>query len=267
MEESKNTFSRRQFVELLGVSAAGFGLVSMAGCSGGDTSAPAASGGDTTGGGAADAITYSLTADPRALDPAYFDDGESAVVACNIHEGLYQYGAKDAKVAPCLAVDLPEISDDGKVYTIKLREGVKFHDGAEFNAEAVKKSIERQLEPNRNSDMPYASFVFGEKEAGNGVETVEAVDPTTVKITLRAASTPFLKNLAMALASPIVSPAAIDAATPGQPIAEPKGTVPTSSSTGRRALRSPSWLTTSTGEKPRRSRTSCSRSSPRATRA
>ena len=66
MEESKNTFSRRQFVELLGVSAAGFGLVSMAGCSGGDTSAPAASGGDTTGGGAADAITYSLTADPRA---------------------------------------------------------------------------------------------------------------------------------------------------------------------------------------------------------
>ena len=124
MEESKNTFSRRQFVELLGVSAAGFGLVSMAGCSGGDTSAPAASGGDTTGGGAADAITYSLTADPRALDPAYFDDGESAVVSCNIHEGLYQYGAKDAKVAPCLAVDLPEISDDGKVYTIKLREGV-----------------------------------------------------------------------------------------------------------------------------------------------
>lgn len=190
MEESKNTFSRRQFVELLGVSAAGFGLVSMAGCSsGGDASAPAASGGDTTGGGAADAITYSLTADPRALDPAYFDDGESAVVSCNIHEGLYQYGAKDAKVAPCLAVDLPEISDDGKVYTIKLREGVKFHDGAEFNAEAVKKSIERQLEPNRNSDMPYASFVFGEKEAGNGVETVEAVDPTTVKITLRAAST------------------------------------------------------------------------------
>ena len=226
MEESKNTFSRRQFVELLGVSAAGFGLVSMAGCSGGDTSAPAASGGDTTGGGAADAITYSLTADPRALDPAYFDDGESAVVSCNIHEGLYQYGAKDAKVAPCLAVDLPEISDDGKVYTVKLREGVKFHDGAEFNAEAVKKSIERQLEPNRNSDMPYASFVFGEKEAGNGVETVEAVDPTTVKITLRAASTPFLKNLAMALASPIVSPAAIDAATPGQPIAEPKGTGP-----------------------------------------
>ncbi|MBC5585380.1 ABC transporter substrate-binding protein [Eggerthella sp. NSJ-70] len=227
MEESKSTFSRRQFVELLGVSAAGFGLVSMAGCSGGgDTSTPAATGGDTAGGGAADAITYSLTADPRALDPAYFDDGESAVVACNIYEGLYQYGAKDAKVAPCLATDLPEISDDGLVYTIKLREGIKFHDGAEFNAEAVKKSIERQLEPNRNSDMPYASFVFGEEAAGNGVESVEAVDPTTVKITMRAASAPFVKNLAMALASPIVSPTAADAATPGQPIDKPSGTGP-----------------------------------------
>ena len=108
----------------------------------------------------------------------------------------------------------------------KLREGVKFHDGAEFNAEAVKKSIERQLEPNRTSDMPYASFVFGEEATGNGVASVEAVDATTVKITLRAASTPFLKNLAMALASPIVSPTAADAATPGQPIQEPKGTGP-----------------------------------------
>ena len=58
-------------------------------------------------------------------------------------------------MSPGLAADLPEISDDGLTYTIKLREGVKFHDGTEFNADAVKASIERQLEPNRNSDMPY----------------------------------------------------------------------------------------------------------------
>lgn len=227
METSKNAFSRRTFVELLGVSAAGFGLVSMAGCSGGGDAGSSTSTSSTgTAGGAADAITYSLTADPRAVDPAYFDDGESAVVSCNIYEGLFQYGAKDAKVSPCLATDLPEISDDGLTYTIKLREGVKFHDGAEFNADAVKKSIERQLEPNRNSDMPYASFVFGEEATNNGVKTVEAVDPATIKITMRAASAPFVKNLAMALASPIVSPTAIDASTPGQPITQPSGTGP-----------------------------------------
>ena len=227
--ESKSAFSRRQFVELLGVSAAGFGLVSLAGCGGGDdkgTETPKSDSGAPTDGGMADTITYSLTADPRALDPAYFDDGESAVVACNIYEGLYQYGLKDAKVAPCLAKDLPEISDDGLVYTIALNEGIKFHDGADFNADAVVKSIERQLEPNRNSDMPYASFVFGEAEAGSGVEKVEAVDDYTVKITMRAANAAFVKNLAMALASPIVSPTAAAAATPGQPIDKPAGTGP-----------------------------------------
>ena len=224
--ESKSAFSRRQFMELLGVSAAGFGLVSMAGCGGGDDAKKDEGADAPAGGGAADTITYSLTADPRAVDPAYFDDGESAVVSCNMYEGLYQYGKTDAKVSPCLAKDLPEISDDGLVYTIKLNEGIKFHDGTDFNAAAVKASIERQLEPNRNSDMPYASFVFGEEAAGNGVETVEAVDDYTVKITMRAASAPFVKNLAMALASPIVAPSAIEAATDGQAITNPVGTGP-----------------------------------------
>ena len=224
--ESKRAFSRRQFMELLGVSAAGFGLVSMAGCGGGDDAKKDEGADAPAAGGTADTITYSLTADPRAVDPAYFDDGESAVVSCNMYEGLYQYGKTDAKVSPCLAKDLPEISDDGLVYTIKLNEGIKFHDGTDFNAEAVKASIERQLEPNRNSDMPYASFVFGEEEAGNGVASVEAVDDYTVKITMRAASAPFVKNLAMALASPIVAPSAIEAATDGQAITNPVGTGP-----------------------------------------
>ena len=224
--ESKSAFSRRQFMELLGVSAAGFGLVSMAGCGGGDDAKKDEGADAPAAGGTADTITYSLTADPRAVDPAYFDDGESAVVSCNMYEGLYQYGKTDAKVSPCLAKDLPEISDDGLVYTIKLNEGIKFHDGTDFNAEAVKKSIERQLEPNRNSDMPYASFVFGEEEADNGVASVEAVDDYTVKITMRAASAPFVKNLAMALASPIVAPSAIEAATDGQAITNPVGTGP-----------------------------------------
>ena len=224
--ESKSAFSRRQFMELLGVSAAGFGLVSMAGCGGGDDAKKDEGADAPAAGGTADTITYSLTADPRAVDPAYFDDGESAVVSCNMYEGLYQYGKTDAKVSPCLAKDLPEISDDGLVYTIKLNEGIKFHDGTDFNAEAVKASIERQLEPNRNSDMPYASFVFGEEEAGNGVASVEAVDDYTVKITMRAASAPFVKNLAMALASPIVAPSAIEAATDGQAITNPVGTGP-----------------------------------------
>ena len=102
-------------------------------------------------------------------------------MCCNIYEGLYGFAEKNAEVKPLLATELPEISDDGLIYTIKLREGVKFHDGTDFNADAVKTSIERLLEPNRNSDQPYASFVFGEEAANSGVKTVEVVDATTVK--------------------------------------------------------------------------------------
>lgn len=225
MEENKLKFSRRQFMGLLGTAVAGTAMMGMVGCSGGG-SEKKDDGKAASGDKAADSITYSLTADPRALDPAYFDDGESAVVCCNIYEGLYGFAEKNAEVKPLLATELPEISDDGLIYTIKLREGVKFHDGTDFNADAVKTSIERLLEPNRNSDQPYASFVFGEEAANSGVKTVEAVDATTVKITMRAANTSFLKNLAMALASPIVSPKAIEAASAGSAITTPCGTGP-----------------------------------------
>lgn len=225
MEESKLKFSRRQFMGLLGTAVAGTAMMGMAGCSGG-SSEKKSDDKAASGSKGADSITYSLTADPRALDPAYFDDGESAVVSCNIYEGLYGFAEKNAEVKPVLATELPEISSDGLIYTIKLREGVKFHDGSDFNAAAVKTSIERQLEPNRTSDQPYASFVYGEEASNSGVKSVEAVDDKTVKITLRAANTSFLKNLAMCLAAPIVSPKAAEKAGQGKAITEPSGTGP-----------------------------------------
>jgi peptide/nickel transport system substrate-binding protein len=55
-----------------------------------------------------------------------------------------------------------EISDDGLVYTLHLRQGVKFHDGTDFNAEAVKFNLERQIDPNHpyhdTGQFPYAEF-------------------------------------------------------------------------------------------------------------
>lgn len=213
MEES-NSFSRRRFMKLLGAATAAsatagvFGLTGCTDNSGGGSSTGGSGGSTPTG--TADSIVYGQGADPRSLDPALFDDGESAKVSCNIYEGLYQYGAKDAEVSPCLASALPDISEDGTIYTISLQEGVKFHDGTDFNAEAVKATIERQLEPNLTSDMPYATFVYGSAESGSGVESVEAVDDYTVVITMRGVSSPFIKNLAMAIAAPIVSPTALE---------------------------------------------------------
>ncbi len=163
-------------------------------------------------------ITYSQGADPRGLDPAYVDDGESAKIICNVYEGLVKYKADSTEIEACLATDW-KISDDGKTYDFKLREGVKFQDGTPFNADAVKYSIERQLPPKATDDMPYASFTFGE------VDKVEKVSDYEVKIILKEPYTPFLANLAMALSAPIVSPTAAEKSG-GKLMENPVGTGP-----------------------------------------
>ena len=197
--------SRRRFVEALGAA----GAVSAFALTGCGSQRASEGGGSAAAGGTADTITFAQGADPRGLDPAYVDDGESAKIMCNIYDTLLRYDTETCDIVPGLS-ELPEISDDGLTYTFKLHEGVKFHDGTDCNAEAVKKNIDRQLEPNRTEDMPYASFVFGSEASGSGVASVEAVDDTTLVITLRAASTPFIKNMAMALAAPVVAPSAYE---------------------------------------------------------
>ena len=156
-------------------------------------------------GGYADTITFAQSADPRGLDPAFVDDGESAKIMCNIYEGLLKYKPDSTATEPCLATTW-DISTDQTKYTFHLRTGVKFQDGTDFNADAVKKSIDRQLEPNDTSNMPYASFVFGSIKEKTGVKEVKVIDANTVEIDLFSPETPFLKNLAMVLAAPIVSP-------------------------------------------------------------
>lgn len=135
------------------------------------------------------------------LDPAIIEDGASAQVVGQIFESLYTYKPGSTEVTPLLADGMPTISADGKVYTIKLKKGIKFHDGTPFNAEAVKYTIERQLKGDKAA-MPYADFTFG------AVEKVEAKDESTVVITLKEPVAPFLANLAMGLAAPIISPEA-----------------------------------------------------------
>ena len=148
-------------------------------------------------------ITYAQGADPRGLDPALIDDGESSKPICQMYEGLLKYGDNNTEVEPCLAESW-EVSEDGLTYTFKLRQGVKFHDGTDFNAEAVKYNVDRQT-VNKTEDMLYADFVFGDVAACN------VIDDYTVEIVLNKVSTPFLNNLAMSLGAPLVSPTACEA--------------------------------------------------------
>lgn len=166
-------------------------LFSVAGCGGSQSSS-----------NNKDVLVYAQGADPRGLDPAMVDDGESAKVIVNVYETLVKYKEDSTEIEPGLATDW-QMSPDGKEWTFNLRKGVKFQDGTPFNAEAVKFSIDRQLPPQRTDDMPYASFTFGP------VKEVQVTAPYQVKIILSEPYAPFLANLAMALAAPIVSPTAV----------------------------------------------------------
>ncbi|WP_046528485.1 MULTISPECIES: ABC transporter substrate-binding protein [Cellulomonas] len=97
-----------------------------------------AQGGTTDGasGGGRDTFIFAASSDPASLDPALANDGESFRVARQIFEGLVGVEPGTADPAPLLAESW-EVSDDGLEYTFRLKEGVTFHDGTDFDADAV----------------------------------------------------------------------------------------------------------------------------------
>lgn len=134
------------------------------------------------------------------LDPATSFSGDGQVLA-NTYETLTRYiPARDgaaARVEPLLAESW-EVAEDGLTWTFHLRSGVKFHDGAELTAEAVKKSIERT-----KSIAGGASFIWSQ------VTAIEAPDPKTVVMKLSSAQ-PIDIIAASCYAAWIYSPNAMD---------------------------------------------------------
>ncbi|MFN2340537.1 MAG: ABC transporter substrate-binding protein [Halanaerobium sp.] len=150
-------------------------------------------------------LIYAQGADADALDPHMTTLGNSADVIVNVFDGLVRFKSGTTEVEAALATDW-EISEDGLEYTFNLREGVEFHDGTPFNAEAVVFDIQRQLDSDHpyymEGSYPYAGFSLGM------IEEVRAVDEYTVQFTLENPYAPFIKNLAM-FATMIVSPEAV----------------------------------------------------------
>ena len=198
--------TRRGFVAGAGTLAAA-AAAALAGC-GSQRASEVGSGEGGTGSASSATLTYAVRSESLGLDPALASSDPGTIMS-QMYETLLKFNADCTDVEPCLAEDWT-MSDDGLTYTFTLRQGVKFHDGTDFNADAVVRSIERQLEPNRTDEMAYASFVFGSEASGTGVESVEATGDYEVVIHMRAASTPFKMNLAMLFGAPIVSPTALD---------------------------------------------------------
>lgn len=133
----------------------------------------------------ADAI-IGLQLEPPHLDPTSAAAGAiDQVLYANVFEGLTRFGP-DGSVQPGLAASWT-ISDDGLSYTFQLREGVTFHDGTTFEASDVVFSLDRA----RAEDSTNA-----QKALFAGIESVEALGDSSVRIDLAAPQGNFLFNLA-----------------------------------------------------------------------
>ncbi len=121
------------------------------------------------------AIAIGTTLKPRTLDPADSYEVASLMVAYNLGESLYSYKLGTTELEPKLATALPRLSDDGLIYTIPLRQGVKFHDGSEFNAEAMAFSLERFIQ---NGGKP--SFLLADT-----LEKIQVMGQNELRLTLK----------------------------------------------------------------------------------
>ncbi|MEH7239123.1 glutathione ABC transporter substrate-binding protein [Bacillus sp. JJ1562] len=156
----------------------------------GNTDAPA----EATEGGD---LVYVTPADAPTLDPHGVNDTASNNATSQIYERLTDY-AEDGSVIPMLATEFSAVDDT--TWEFKLREGVKFHDGTDFNAEAVKASLDRILDP---------EFASPKIVVVNMISSVEVVDEYTVHIKTEKPFAPLPAHLAHNAGS-IIAPSAIE---------------------------------------------------------
>jgi peptide/nickel transport system substrate-binding protein len=179
---------RLKTVAVVGAVAA----LTLSGCGGSD------SGGGTPNAAPTDKVLHlSFLQDPgQPPDPDIYYAGQGLLLTTNIYEGLLQYKADTdkAELEPLLATEW-KASPDNKVFTFKLRQGVKFHDGTPFTSAAVKASFDRRAAVNQ-----------GPAYMVTDVESVTTQGDYDVTITLKAPNSAFLDYLACPYGPRIMSP-------------------------------------------------------------
>jgi peptide/nickel transport system substrate-binding protein len=136
-----------------------------------------------TGARAETTLRIGLAEDPDILDPTLARTYVGRIVFAAFCDKLFDIDEK-LNIVPQLALS-HEASADGKEVTIKLRPGVKFHDGEPLDAEAAKFSIERHM------TLPTS---FRKSELAS-VDHVEVVDPLTIKLVLKTPFAPLITQL------------------------------------------------------------------------
>jgi peptide/nickel transport system substrate-binding protein len=141
-------------------------------------------------------LRIGLAEDPDILDPSLGRTYVGRIVFASFCDKLFDIDAK-LNIVPQLALS-HETSADGKEVTIKLRPGVKFHDGEPFDAEAAKFTLDRHV------TLPTS---FRKPELAQ-LDHVDVVDPLTIKLVLKTPFSPLIAQLTDR-AGMMVSPKAV----------------------------------------------------------
>jgi ABC-type transport system substrate-binding protein len=147
-------------------------------------------------------LVFGSAGDAVRLDPADVTDGESIQRMDNIFESLVEYKTGTTEIQAALATSW-EFSPNGKEITFQLRKGVKFHDGTDFNADAVVFSLARQYDTShpyhQYGEWAYYGYMFGD------IQEVKKINDYSVKIILSNVNASIMTSLAM-FTTAIVSP-------------------------------------------------------------
>ncbi len=185
-------------------------VFSLAACSGGgDTN----NGGDNEGGEASgdveQTISFNIISDPTTLDPGLSNVTENSIICTQMYDYLYRESA-DGGVAPSLAESYT-VSDDGLVYTFKLRDGIKFSNGEPITANDFVFTWTRVLDPRTGAAYAYQLTYIKGGAALNSVDLsaadadkqiedaianlgLKAIDDKTLEVTLES-PTPYFLSL------------------------------------------------------------------------
>ena len=129
------------------------------------------------------ALRVGLPSIPTDLDPATALEGPVSVIARQMFDTLVQYREVTSDIEPGLAAKW-SVSRDGLVWTFRLRDGVRFHDGTPLTAQRVVESLDRVLQPSASrAPTPNAAARLVRGTPGV-VKELRAVDPRTVQISL-----------------------------------------------------------------------------------
>jgi len=161
-------------------------------------------------------LIFARGGDSQSLDYASVTDGESSRITLQIYESLLKFNENSFDVEASLAHDW-DISDDDLTFTFYLEEGVTFHDGTDFNAEAVKTNFDRWSDPDSEfgfADDGYAYTTYGNQFGGfkgdenHIIDEINVINDHEIEFVLKYPSGAFLQNIAMSYFA-ITSPAAL----------------------------------------------------------